>query len=763
MAIAVGPPDLCSSLIKDFSRVGEHTPDGHAESAKAVLSADVLRLAVHGLPDHAFLTLGVDGVITSWNRGAERLLGYRGDRTIGKHLSTILTRNGRGVGLEPDDLEQACRQGFLSTTRWLTREDGNAIYTHSTILPLRNDSGSFGYAVVAHELASPAADQQGLVQDAPDSSAAEEVNRQLAESRALLAAEIADRTHAEASRIRLLRRLVAAQEEERRRIARDLHDDLGQRLTALRLTLEASRTTTRGGGEPSGTIADALQMLTRIDQSLDFIAWELRPAALDDLGLATVLGSYVAEWSRHSGIRAVFHSRPGTVERFSPEVEASVYRIAQEALHNVAKHAAAHSVNVLLERRGDSIALVVEDDGIGFQPVGTSETMIGLIGMRERALAVEGTLEIEPTPDGGTTILACIPMSATRLEPPREEGAAGPHPALLDRPTESHDPSGSLLSAFRVRLQELQRAVGARDEFIATVAHELRNPIAPLAFQVRLALNKTEQLATAGTPPSVYWMQAQLRGIEQRLHRLLETLDRLLDVSRLSTGRIDLQPEPFDLAATVREVVGTFDAELAVARCKLTFSERGETTGSWDRLRVEQICRTLLSNAIRFGAGRPIDVSVIGDDDFASVQIRDHGIGIAPDQHARIFERFERGGERRSGGFGIGLWIVRNLRRDGRYRLGRESAWGGGLFHRHASAARRPGARHQGSERSKWMSRKCRMNGGQPECQDSIASSTVGCWSPAFTSSKGRRVQARPSWRIKRAFTMPQPADRRCT
>ena len=169
-----------------------------------------------------------------------------------------------------------------------------------------------------------------------------------------------------------------------------------------------------------------------------------------------------------------------------------------------------------------------------------------------------------------------------------------------------------------MRLQELQRAVGARDEFIATVAHELRNPIAPLTFQVRLALNKTEQMAAAGTPVSAEWIQSQLRGVEQRLHRLLETLDRLLDVSRLSTGRIDLQAEPMDLAGVVRDVIGTLDAELAVARCTLTLSEHGEATGSWDRLRVEQICRNLLSNAIRFGAGRPIEVSVTGDSDFAT-------------------------------------------------------------------------------------------------------------------------------------------------
>ena len=103
--------------------------------------------------------------------------------------------------------------------------------------------------------------------------------------------------------------------------------------------------------------------------------------------------------------------RPRDVERFAPELEASLYRIAQEALNNVAKHAHARSVNVLLEQRGEAIVLVVEDDGSGFHPSGSGETQIGLTGMRERAAAVGGTMEIEPTPDGGTTVLACIPLS----------------------------------------------------------------------------------------------------------------------------------------------------------------------------------------------------------------------------------------------------------------------------------------------------------------------------------------------------------------
>src|SRR5688500_1939821 len=122
----------------------------------------------------------------------------------------------------------------------------------------------------------------------------DETAPEVSESQALLAAEIAGQAQAEAMRIRLLRRLVMAQEEERRRIARDLHDDLGQRLTALRLVLEGIARERR---DPPDRMTQALEMLAGIDQGVDFIAWELRPAALDELGLTKVLETYVQEWS----------------------------------------------------------------------------------------------------------------------------------------------------------------------------------------------------------------------------------------------------------------------------------------------------------------------------------------------------------------------------------------------------------------------------------------------------------------------------------
>jgi PAS domain S-box-containing protein len=629
-----------------------------AEGNRGTLPSAVDRLA-----GCAVLTLDQNGTVTSWNTGAERLLGHPPEVAIGQDLSFILPEDPERP-VSPHQLLQRAERGDSQSARQpLVHSDGSVRDFSIIISAIRSHPECLGYAVMAQQLSIPGTPDDRRIEDAL--ARLDQTSQRLSESDALLATAIAERKQAEDARLRLLRRLVAAEEDERRRIARDLHDDLGQRLTTLRLALEALGADTHDGTDLSEGLGRALGLLAQIDQGLDFLAWDLRPAALDELGLAKVLENYVQEWSKHTGVRAVFHWGAPEAERFAPEVESSVYRIAQEALNNVAKHAHAQSVNVLLEQRGDAIVLIVEDDGTGLRGHPAGARMNGLTGMKERAAAVGGTLELEPTPEGGTTVLAYIPAAASPAAGPSEvvPAADGAGSASSDAasPTTDDRHNRVVLDAMRGRLHELQHAVAARDEFIATVAHELRNPVAPLMFQVRLALDRSEQIVAAGEHMPNDWVQSQLRRIEQRLHRLLETLDRLLDVSRLSSGRIDLQPEHVNLGDAIREVANTFESELAVARCTLLFADRGDATGWWDRMRLEQIGRNLLSNAIRFGAGRPIRVSVHADQDFATLEVRDHGVGIAPDLHARIFERFERGVERRSGGFGIGLWIVQHI------------------------------------------------------------------------------------------------------
>jgi PAS domain S-box-containing protein len=223
--------------------------------------------------------------------------------------------------------------------------------------------------------------------------------------------DLTERQKRDAERVRaeLLTRLVFAQEDERRRIARDMHDQFGEHLTTLGLGIGGLKAMCAGNTDLAREI-DALDEIARsLDQDVDRLAWELRPTALDDLGLRAALTNYTQDWSARAGIPARLHVSGLLDERLASDLETTLYRIAQEALNNAAKYSRARHVEVLLERRSDSVLLVIEDDGIGFDADGGARGRgFGLVGMQERAALVGGTLEIESSPGKGTTVLVRI-------------------------------------------------------------------------------------------------------------------------------------------------------------------------------------------------------------------------------------------------------------------------------------------------------------------------------------------------------------------
>jgi len=239
---------------------------------------------------------------------------------------------------------------------------------------------------------------------------------ELAKANRELENENRERRLVEVERQRLIGQLVAAQEQERRRIAQDLHDHLGQQLTALNLKLELALQAADDGS--AGHLHEAKAMMRQIDDDVDALAWQLRPAILDDDGFLPALRKYVEDWSRRCGIPAElwsdghFENRNG----LSPEAETNLYRITQEALNNVAKYANAEHVEVLLNKRGHSAVLTVQDNGAGFDmsaSVSHTEKSMGLIGMRERAGLVGGTFQIESAPGEGTAIYVRVPFTTT--------------------------------------------------------------------------------------------------------------------------------------------------------------------------------------------------------------------------------------------------------------------------------------------------------------------------------------------------------------
>ncbi|MBK9712452.1 MAG: PAS domain-containing protein [Kouleothrix sp.] len=238
---------------------------------------------------------------------------------------------------------------------------------------------------------------------------------ELARANTALQTEISERERAEQARQLLLRQLVTAQEEERRRIARELHDQMGQDLTVLLLGLKALRDAAPLSS-PIHSHVEPLQALSmRIGREVRTLALQLRPPALDDLGLVATLTSYVDEWSARVLIAVDFHARGLEQQRLPLAIETALYRLVQEALTNVLKHAQAANVSLIIERRADAVQMIVEDDGVGFDVEATrrtahTEQRLGLVGMDERVAQLGGTLTIESAPGRGTTVFVHIPL-----------------------------------------------------------------------------------------------------------------------------------------------------------------------------------------------------------------------------------------------------------------------------------------------------------------------------------------------------------------
>ncbi|HEX8823001.1 MAG TPA: ATP-binding protein [Archangium sp.] len=204
---------------------------------------------------------------------------------------------------------------------------------------------------------------------------------------------------------------------------------------------------------------------------------------------------------------------------------------------------------------------------------------------------------------------------------------------------------------------EAQRAIGLRDGFLQVAAHELRTPVTSLKLNAQALVASARQEGP--------WSErtvARLEGMERSVGRLSVLVNELLDVSRITSGRLVLHPEELDLAALVHEEIERIRPEAERVECALHVRVEGPVVSWWDRLRLEQVLSNLLSNALKYGGGRPVEVSLSASETRAVLRVRDEGIGIDTAMQSRIFERFERAvSDRHYGGLGMGLWITQEI------------------------------------------------------------------------------------------------------
>lgn len=210
-------------------------------------------------------------------------------------------------------------------------------------------------------------------------------------------------------------------------------------------------------------------------------------------------------------------------------------------------------------------------------------------------------------------------------------------------------------------LEDRRQAIQARDQFLAIAAHELRTPLATLALLVdHLAATLGPESPTL--PGAACAHGQQLGLLKRQIDRLTALVVQMLDVSRITAGGLQLTPAPIDLRDVVRDVVNRFELEITRRNVCVTVDAPGPVPGAWDADRVEQVVTNLLSNALKYGAGRPIDISVHGEPTRALLVVRDRGVGIPEDEREKVFGPFARATTSRyHPGLGLGLWIVHQI------------------------------------------------------------------------------------------------------
>ena len=334
------------------------------------------------------ITVDANGNIRSMNPAAEKLTGFVSGEAVGTRLTgvvKIINEETRSEVRNP--VEKVMETGTvvgLANHSVLVSKDGNEVPIDDSAAPIK-DKGEI----------------KGVI---------------------LVIADVTQRKLAERSKREreMMQGVVEAQEAERSRIARDLHDHLGQRMTGLRLKLEALTDKCSGSVELEEAVEDVKWAAAEIDGDIGYLSWELRPTELETLGLADALKSFVREWSRQYNISAEFQTSTTDSQnhglRLPESVETNLYRITQEGLNNVLKHAQAKHTSVLLQHQSDAVTLIIEDDGNGFDPYavrnGSGPSGLGLVGMKERASIMNGTLELDSEVGLGTTVVIRVPVES---------------------------------------------------------------------------------------------------------------------------------------------------------------------------------------------------------------------------------------------------------------------------------------------------------------------------------------------------------------
>jgi PAS domain S-box-containing protein len=348
-------------------------------------SEDRFRLMAEAVQDYAIFMLDPEGYVSTWNTGAKRIKGYQAAEIIGRHFSCFYPEKNIRAGKPGRDLQVAAEQGRFEDDGWRVRKDGSVFWANVIITPIRDEANKLiGFAKVTRD--------------------------------------VTDRMRKEKSLRDLASHLLQLQDEERRRIGRDLHDTLGQCVTAMKISLDSlAYSVTPSNPEISEKVRQCARLAEECVKEVRTISYLLYPPMLEEMGLKSAIPWYLEGFTTRSGIRVTFDA-PGDFARLSRNTELALFRVLQESLTNVHRHSGSETAHVGLSMKDGMAVLEIRDAGKGIPAAILEESGeawqrvigVGLRGMRERLSQLGGELEISST-ERGATVIASLPVSASSV------------------------------------------------------------------------------------------------------------------------------------------------------------------------------------------------------------------------------------------------------------------------------------------------------------------------------------------------------------
>ncbi|HZH77635.1 MAG TPA: ATP-binding protein [Archangium sp.] len=521
----------------------EDTRQDEPESKVALSESEQrFRLLIDSLQDYSVFALSVDGRVTNWNLGAERLKGYTTEEAVGLRIPIFFPEEENAERVPERILARAGTEGRAEYEGWLVRKDKSQFWGSVILSAMRDQAGRLrGFSNVARDLTE---------------------RKRVEKAQAFLA-------------------------------------EASERLTG---SIDYERT---------------LEEVARL--SVHGLADWCTVAVQGPNGLALLSAAH-ADPAREPKVRELLRVLPASETKLTRGV-GHVVRTGQSDL-------CADTLEAAWVRKALGV-----DTPERFMSLGASSYMC--VPLKAR----------------GDTFGAITFVSVT---PGRRYGQLD-----LSLAEELVRKAGLAVDNSRL-FRKAQEALKSRDEFLSMASHDLRSPLTSLRLQLQ-AVRRDLQSRGDGPCPTEK-LVSRVESMERHTDRMLHMMDALLDITQMTAGRLELKREKLDLVELVRAAVATLEEELRQSGVQVRIHAKGPVEGTWDRLRLEQVIDNLLSNAVKYGKGQPVQLRLSTDGHTATLVVSDQGVGIAPEDQERLFERFERVRlDRNVTGYGVGLWIVRSV------------------------------------------------------------------------------------------------------